>query len=91
MKTPQETTAMKWTNLSDLTISQIAKVISEDWQKVNYAAKPYLYAMLYLESINGRYFQDDGKSIVRYFLSNASSYRGEIAREIKAELNKRLK
>lgn len=83
--------AMKWTNLSDMTISQIAKVISEDWPKVNYAAKPYLYAMLYLESIHDSYFHDDGKSIVRYFLGNASSYRGEIAREIKAELNKRLK
>jgi hypothetical protein len=92
MKNENTTTATpKWINLSDMTIAQLAKTISNDWSKVNYAAKPYLYAMLYLESIHDRYFQDDGKTIVRYFLSNASTYRGELAREIKAELNKRLK
>jgi len=81
----------QWVNLCDLSIAQIAKVISNDWQKVNYAAKPYLYAMLYLETVNDSYFQDSGKSIIAYFLANASGYRGEIAREIKKELNKRIK
>lgn len=86
-----ENTEKKWVNLSDMSISQIAKVISKDWQKVNYAAKPYLYAMLYLETVNDSYFHDDGKSIVAYFLANASTYRGELARDIKKELNKRIK
>jgi hypothetical protein len=93
MKNENTTTAAtpKWINLSDMTIAQIAKTISNDWPKVNYAAAPYLYAMLYLESIHDRYFQDDGKTIVLYFLANASTYRGELAREIKVELNNRLK
>ena len=90
-KEHEESTKKKWVNLSDMTIAQLAKVITNDWQKVNFAAKPYLYAMLYLETVNDSYFQDSGKSIVAYFLSNASTYRGEVAREIKKELNKRIK
>jgi hypothetical protein len=44
-----------------------------------------------LHSIADQYGYDDGKSIVRYFLANATSFRGETAKVIKAELNRRLK
>jgi len=78
-------------DLSKLSISQIARLIDKDWKKVNYAARPYLCAMYSIESPSDSYGYDDGKSVILYFLSNASSYRGEIAREIKKELNKRIK
>lgn len=69
---------------------EIAADIQADWSKigkgVNYAAKPYLDAMGSLNSINDNYYEDSGKSIVLYFLSNASSYRGETAKALKAEL-----
>lgn len=67
-------------------LSAIAAEIRQDWKKVNYAAKPYLDAMGSLNSINDNYFMDSGKSIVLYFLSNASSWRGEVAKRVKAEL-----
>ena len=44
-----------------------------------------------LDSINDNYGLDSGKSIVAYFLGNATSWRGTKAKEIKAELNKMLK
>jgi hypothetical protein len=73
-------------------IYQIAREISHDWgSKVNYAAKPYLEAMRELDKITDPYFADDGISVVAYFLSNASTWRGPKAKEIKAELNKMLK
>ena len=65
---------------------QIAAEIRRDWKKVNYAAKPYLDAMGSLTSIKDNYFMDSGKSIVLYFLSNAASWRGEVAKRVKAEL-----
>jgi len=68
----------------------IASEIRRDWQKVNYAAKPYLDAMHSLNSIEDQYMYDTGKSVVRYFLSNASTWRGTKAREIKAELRAML-
>ena len=64
----------------------IAADIKADWQKVNYAAVPYLEAMQQLNSIEVNFILDSARSIVRYFLSNATTWRGEKAREIKAEL-----
>jgi hypothetical protein len=68
----------------------IATDIRVHWSRVNYAAAPYLAAMATLDNINDSYGYDSGKSIVRYFLSNASTWRGEDARRIKAELKKLL-
>lgn len=67
-------------------IRSIALDIRKDWVKVNYAAKPYLDAMLELNSINDKYYEDSAKSVILYFLSNASSFRGERAKALKAEL-----
>lgn len=77
-------------SLKELSLSSIAFLIRKDWgAKVNYAAKPYLDAMVTLDSTSDNYGSESGKSIVIYFLSNASTYRGEIARLIKAELKSR--
>lgn len=67
-------------------IRSIALDIRKDWAKVNFAAKPYLDAMLELDSINDKYGFDNARSIILYFLSNASSFRGERAKALKAEL-----
>ena len=67
-------------------ISTIAYEIRKEWKNVNFAAKPYLEAMYQLNSIDDKYGFDDAKSIVLYFLSNAASFRGPKAKEIKAEL-----
>ena len=76
---------------SKMGISQIANVISKDWKKVNYAAKPYLEAMFSLNSVGDNYYCDTGRSVVAYFLCNATSWTGEVAREVKKELKKRIK
>ena len=68
-------------------IYEIAREIRADWKNVNYAAKPYLDAMRDLTNITDTYGYDSAKSVVLYFLSNASSWRGENARRIKTELN----
>lgn len=73
------------------TISQIAREIRRDWgAKVHYSAKPYLDAMMGLESISDAYGLDSGRSVVAYFLGNAGTYRGETARRVKAELKAML-
>jgi len=47
--------------------------------------------MYNLISIKDKYGQDSGKSIVAYFLSNARSWTGPVAKLVKKELKKRLK
>ena len=67
---------------------EIASEIQSDWQKVNYGAVPYLNAMHSLDSIDDKYMFDSAKSVVLYFLSNASTWQGETAKRIKLELKK---
>lgn len=75
-------------------ISEIARDIKNDWSKlgkgVSPYAKPYLDAMHALNSINDNYYQDSADSVIRYFLANASTWRGEKAKEIKKELKSLL-
>ena len=70
------------------TIKQIASEISEDWVNINTYALPHLNAMSDIESINDSYHHDSAKSVVLDFLANATTWKGEKAREIKKELNK---
>lgn len=69
-------------------LSVIANEISKDWKGIYFGAVPYLDAMSTLNSIEDNYGMDSGKSIVLYFLSNASSWRGDVAKRVKAELKK---
>ena len=69
----------------------IASEISKDWQRVNYAAKPYLDAMKSLNTVDDKFYHDSAKSVVLYFLSNASTWKGEKAKAIKTELKGMLK
>ena len=77
---------------STRSLGTIAKEIFRDWQeKVYFGARPYLEAMTTLDNIDSEFGCDSGASIVRYFLANASTWRGAKAREIKKELNNMLK
>lgn len=67
-------------------IYEIAMEIEHDWKKPYFGAVPYLEAMFSLSKITDMYGLDTAKSVVLYFLSNASSWRGETAKRIKTEL-----
>lgn len=72
-------------------IFEIAREIRKDWKKVNYVAEPYLKAMEQLITIQDLYFFDTAVGVVLYFLSNANSWKGEVARRVKAELKEMAK
>ena len=68
-------------------LNVICQDIRKDWgSKMYFGAVPYFKAMESLDNVNQNYGMDSGKSIVLYFLSNASTWRGETAKRIKAEL-----
>lgn len=72
-------------------ICDIASEIRSDWKRINYGALPYLDAMDSIESVHEYHGMDSAKSIVTYFLLNATAWRGETARRIKLELNNMIK
>lgn len=75
------------------TWGEIAREIHKTWNKVYFGAVPYLEAMATLTTSdkNEPYLFETAESIVNYFLANATTWRGEDARRIKAELRNMLK
>lgn len=77
-------------NWAELAIYEIAAEIKKDWKNVYFGAVPYLRAMESMEYADDPYGADSGESVILYFLSNANTWRGAVAREVKAELKKRV-
>jgi len=73
--------------LKEQTTNELGRLISRDWQNPFYGAVPYIKALK--ELVDGKYYLDDEKTIILYFLSNANTWRGPIAREVKKELRRR--
>lgn len=67
-------------------ISTIAREIKKYWPKPHYSAKPYLDAMMDMDTIDDMVLHETGKDIVTRFIGNASTWRGPDAKRIKAEL-----
>lgn len=65
-----------------------ADCISKDWYLY---AEPYVSAMKHLTRVSDTYYADSGSSVIAYALANLSSWRGDKARAIKAELKALLK
>ncbi len=75
------------------TLRTIAREIRADWKNVYFGAVPYLDALSELDVpatrdavLTAKYYADDARSVVLYFLSNATTWRGDVARRVKAEL-----
>lgn len=71
-------------------LNVIAAEIRGNWNKPYFGAVPYLEAMYELRDITDKYYLDSAESVVRYFLANAGTWRGETARNVKAELKAML-
>ena len=71
-------------------LRSIARDIRIHWAKPYFGALPYLQALAALDTLDDSYGLDDARGIVRYFLANAGTWRGEDARRIKAELKTML-
>ena len=88
------TKSINMSNNSVRSLSEIAREIRKDWPVAwneNHPAGTYLIPMSTLDKVTDNYIMDSGKSIVIYFLSNASGWRGETSKRIKAELKAMIK
>lgn len=72
-------------------IYQIAEEINREWTPPYFGAVPYIKALMAVQTVHDRYGQDPVSDLIRYFLSNATTWRGDVARRIKAELKTILK
>ena len=74
-------------------LSEIARDIEADYRSkgkpVYYAALPYVTALRQTSGatdLNGRFFEDDLEGLIIRLLGNLSTWRGETATRVKAEL-----
>ena len=72
-------------------IHEIASEIRQDWKKVYFGAVPYLEAMGTITAIEEKFGCDSAESVIAYFLSNAGTWKGDVARRVKKELNAMIK
>jgi hypothetical protein len=78
--------------MKDRSLNEIAAEIKQDWGKrINKHTVPYVEALSKLNNVNEMYGANTGLDAVAYFLVNAQTWRGEVARRIKAELKFLLK
>lgn len=78
-------------NTNQRPLYEIAQEIRKDWKATSkngiyFGAVPYLDAMSSLDKPTDKYGYDSGKSIILYFLANASTWKGDTAKRVKAEL-----
>jgi hypothetical protein len=72
-------------------IHQIAEEINREWTRPYFGAVPYIRALMAVSNVHDSYGADPVTDLIRYFLSNATTWRGDVARRIKAELKTILK
>lgn len=75
------------------TFAEIAQEIKHSWKNIYFGAKPYVEALLEIDSTDPKapYWCEDAQSMVCGFFGNCSSWRGEDAKRIKAELKSMIK
>jgi len=77
-------------DMNRFTLNELTKIIRKDWVDINKQAELYLQAMEQMEDAGSLYENCEGKKIISYFLVSAVGWKGDLARCIKKELNRRV-
>ena len=72
-------------------LSDIAAEISADWMAYHDHAQPYIDAFSAMRHPTDRFGLGTGSNAIQGFLINAQTWRGPVARRVKAELRAILK
>ncbi len=67
-------------------LPEITREIRKDWRPMYRPAEAHFEAFEYADNVNQMYGCDSVKSEILYFLGNAGTWKGEVARRVKAEL-----
>lgn len=70
---------------------EIGAEIKRDWgRRMNGAAAPYVDGLCEVNGPTDRWALETGADAIQGFLNNAQTWRGEVARRVKAELKEIL-
>jgi hypothetical protein len=71
-------------------LHRIADEITSKWREPSYEARPYIYGLRHLATVEDKFGSDDAEEIILKFLGNARAWHGDDAKRIKAELRQIL-
>lgn len=77
-------------DIQTCTISVLFRMVRKDWKNTYFGAVPYIDALLCCQSLDSMYGVETARDLIPYFLANANTWRGDVARMIKKELKRRL-
>ena len=78
-------------DLKNMRLSQISDLIYRNWNNMPLNAYRYVEAMFQLDNINESFNNETGVEIISYFLANAKSWQGDVAKDVKQYLNNLIK
>lgn len=83
------------TDYKTMTNAELARAAVNDWETPWFGAVPYVEAMREMlaagmDPLTDAYYADSPGEVVLRFLGNAAQWRGPVAREVKAEMKKRM-
>jgi hypothetical protein len=68
------------------TPADVVRTIRADWRNPYFGAVPYLEALEGLASWDARFGVESARSLAPYLLNNLKTWRGDVARSVKAQL-----
>lgn len=71
-------------------LNVIFNEVDQSWTNPYFGAVPYIRALKSLDNLNDMFVNDKAVDLVRYFLSNAQTWKGVVARRIKKELKQMI-
>jgi hypothetical protein len=86
MSRADERTKIKMNKQTARPLHKIADEIMRKWARPYFGAVPYINALTHLSAKEDHFGVESGDSVIRRFLVNAATWRGDDARRIKAEL-----
>lgn len=93
-KQRQQEEVAKFGNPKERTLDELGNLMRRSWSRdgqVSPAAKPYLDALVSLQTMDDSYGADSASNIITYLLGNSTGWKGETAKFVKNELKRRLK
>lgn len=91
VRKPKERPPLDPAALKVMPLYKISGIIRVRWTPIHQHAQPYVAALERISTLGDKYGADQGVAIVEYFLVNAVTWKGPYARQIKAELSRRVK
>lgn len=77
-------------DIQTCTISVLFRHVKANWKNPYFGAIPYIDALLCCSELDSVYGVETARDLIPYFLANAQTWRGDVARMIKAELKRRI-